>query len=226
MASLNVDEIQSSVAALVDQDADVTQISDSDYSLRLRYMNMALNEWSEAYDWDVLYKEYHTQTSNSSGATIVLPEDFRKLAGFPKVTHTGNQTDVFPEVLPYQDNQFNSTDLRVHMLGNPNSGYSMLVKGVALQSGASITIPYYMSPTSLASGAQVPEIPCGQFLFRRVIAYLWQGREDPRYPQAQMDADRELQNLIMFESTKGRASYDDTVKTVEQTRAQYRWGRD
>ena len=55
---------------------------------------------------------------------------------------------------------------------------------------------------------------------------MWQGREDPRYPQAQMDADRELQNLIMFESTKGRASYDDTIKTVEETRAQYRWGRD
>jgi hypothetical protein len=227
MASLSVDEIQSSIAALVDQNQDTTQISQSDYDLRLRYMNMALDEWSEAYDWDVLYKEYYTQTSTSTGnATVVLPGDFRKLASFPKITHMGNQTDAFPEVLPYQDNQFNDTDLRVNMLGNPNVGYSMFVKGVQMQSGASIMIPYYYAPASLASGIQVPEIPCGQFIFRRVIAYLWQGREDPRYPQAQTDADRELQNLIMFESTKGRASFDDTVKTVEQTRAQYRWGRD
>ena len=217
----------SSVAALVDQNQDTTQISSADYALRLRYMNMALDEWSEAYDWDCLYKEYNTMTSTASGnATVMMPSDFRKLASFPKITHTGNQTDAFPEVLPYQDNQFNDTDLRVNLFGNPNLGYSMLVKGVNMQSGASIMIPYYYAPASLASGVQIPEIPCGQFIFKRTIAYLWQGREDPRFPAMQSDAQNELMNLIQFEETKGRASFDDTVKTVEQTRAQYRWGRD
>lgn len=227
MASLDVDEIQSSIAALVDQNQDTTQISSADYSLRLRYMNMALDEWSESYDWDCLYTEYNTLTSTSTGnASIGMPADFRKLASFPKITHTGVQTDSFPEVLPINDGQFSDTDKRVWLLGNPHDNYTLFVKGVNLQSGASIFVPYYKSPASLASGSQVPEIPCGQFIFRRVIAYLWQGREDPRYPQAQADADRELQNLIQFEATKGRASYDDTIKTVEQTRAQYRWGRD
>jgi hypothetical protein len=227
MASLSVDEIQSSIAALVDQNQDTTQISQSDWDLRLRYMNMALDEWSEASDWDCLYKEYYTQTSTASGnATVAMPSDFRKLASFPRIVHTGNQIDSFPEVLPINEGQFNDTDLRCNILGNPNLGYSLLIKGVNMQSGASIMIPYYYSPASLASGVQVPEIPCGQFIFRRTVAYLWQAREDPRYPQAQADADRELQGLLQFESTKGRASYDDTVKTVEQTRAQYRWGRD
>jgi hypothetical protein len=227
MAALSVDEIQSSIAALVDQNQDTSQISSSDYALRLRYMNMALDEWSESYDWDSQYKEYYTLTSTASGnATVALPSDFRKLASFPKITHTGVQTDSFPEVLPINEGQFNDTDLRCNILGNPNVGYSLLIKGVSMQSGASIMVPYYYSPASLASGSQTPEIPCGQFMFKRVIAYLWQGREDPRFPQMQADADQELQNLIQFEQTKGRASFDDSVKTVEQTRSQFRWGRD
>jgi hypothetical protein len=225
--SISVDQIQGQVAALVDQNQDVTQISQSDYDLRLSYINLALTEWAGASDWDCLYKEYYTQTSTVSGnASIAMPSDFRKLASFPKIVHTGNQLDSFPEVLPINEGQFNDTDLRCNVLGNPAVGYSLLVKGVQMQSGASIMIPYYYDPISLTSGAQVPDIPCEQFLFRRTVAYLWQAREDPRYPQAQADADRELQGLLQFESTKGRASYDDTVKTVEQTRAQYRWGRD
>jgi hypothetical protein len=227
MASLNVDDLQGQIAALVDQNQDTTQISQSDYDLRLSFINMALDEWAGATDWDCLYKEYYTQTSTSTGnASIAMPNDFRKLASFPRIVHTGNQLDSFPEVLPINEGQFSDADLRCNILGNPAVGYSLVIKGVNLQSGASIMIPYYYDPISLTSGAQIPDIPCGQFIFKRTVAYLWQGREDPRFPSMQADADDELRSLLQFESTKGRASFDDTVKTVEETRAQYRWGRD
>ena len=227
MAELDINAIQSSIAAVVDQNESVAAISAADYSLRLRYLNMALDEWAETRDWDCLYKEYYTQTSTASGnASVGLPFDFRKLASFPKITHTGSTTDIFPSVLPVNDNQFSDSDKRVQVLGNPQLNYTLLVKGVQMQSGASITVPYYYSPPSLASGAQIPDIPCGQFLYRRVIAYLWQTREDPRYIVAKQEADDELQSLVLFEESKGRSSFDDTVKTVEQTRASMRWGRD
>jgi len=190
-------------------------------------MNMALHEWGESYDWDVMYKRYITQTSTASAnASIALPSDYRKLASFPIIVWTGTTGDQFPEVKPQEDGQFSSTDKRVWILGNNQTGFVMNVQGVALQSGASIMVPYYASPQSLASPANIPEIPNSEYLVQRTVAYLWQGREDPRFPAAQAEANRILSNMIEYENVFGRAAYNDSIRTVEQTRSSFRFGRD
>lgn len=227
MTNISVDEIQSRVASLVDQNEATSSISAADYSLRLKYINMALTEWGEIYDWDTLYKEYNVLVSTSSGnASVALPTDFRKLASFPAITWTGTTTDKFPQVNPQEDGQFSDTDKRVWILGNPRAAYTMRVFGVTLISGASVKVPYYASPQSLVSPANVADIPNPDFLVQRTIGYLWQGREDPRFPQAIADADRILSNMIEHENVFGRAAYHDSVRTVEQTRASFRWGKD
>jgi len=225
--AITLDTIQSQISALVDQNEVTTSISATDYSLRLAYINMAIKEWGETYDWDVLYKRYITQTSTASAnASIALPSDYRKLASFPIIVWTGTQGDQFPEVKPQEDGQFSSTDRRIWLSGNNQAGFNMYVLGVALQSGASIMVPYYATAKSLASPTDVPEIPNPEYLVQRTVAYLWQGREDPRFPAAQAEANRILSNLIEYENTFGRAAYNDSVRTVEQSRASFRFGRD
>ena len=97
---------------------------------------------------------------------------------------------------------------------------------MTLQSGASCKVPYYFSPQSLASPANTVDIPNADYLVQRTIAYLWEAREDPRFPQAKAEAEKILSNMIEYENVFGRASHDDSVRTVEETRAQFRFGRD
>lgn len=223
---MTVDLIQSRVASIVDQNPSTSSLSASVYALRLAYINMALQEWSEAYDWQTLYTEYGTQTSTSTGnASIALPSDFRKLASFPVITVDGANTYAFPDTRPQTARQFISSDKRVEITGNPQDGYNMAVFGTALASGASIKVPYYKSVQSLATSSDIAEIPNPQYLIKRTISYWWEARNDPRYISVQQEAERILGTMIDYENTFGEASTFDRVKTVDETvYGDRRWG--
>jgi hypothetical protein len=188
---------------------------------------MALLEWAEANDWQVLYAEFNTLTSTSTGnASVALPSDFRKLASFPAITYDGVTTELFPEVRPQEQGKYTSNDRRVEMWGNPQDGYTMRVQGPTLASGASIKVPYYTSIQSLASPANIAEIPNPDYLVKRAVAYLWEAREDARFVQAKQDAEIILRNMIEYENLFSEASTFNTVKTVEENRYGFRIGRD
>src|SRR5258708_2675775 len=111
MSVISVDEIQSRIAALADQDPVTSDISSTDYALRLKFINMAMTEWQEAYDWQVLYNEYSVLVSTSTGnASIALPLDFRKIASFPLIVWDGSTNDRFPVVIPQEKSQLSFTN--------------------------------------------------------------------------------------------------------------------
>ena len=227
MSRLSVDEIQSRVAAVVDQDQDTTNISSTDYSLRLTYINSGLHRWAEIYPWQVLYGEYNMLVSTSTGnASIVLPVNFRKLASYPKITYDGVSTEEFPEVLPQEDGQYTDTDKRVWLMGNPAGGYILRVLGTTLVSGASVKIPYLQSPASLASPANIPEIPDAEYLVQHTVATIWETQGDERFPQARAESNRLLSNMIEYENVHNYASTYNRVKTVEERKHGFRLGRD
>lgn len=225
MARKTVDGLQSEIAALVDQDENTGNISSTDYSLRLKYLNMALLEWAEVYDWQVLYTEFNTLTSTSTGnASISLPSNFRKSASYPYITFDGAKTEKYPETRPQESGKYLGTDRRVEYVGNPQDGYTMVVYG-GLVSGASIKVPYYRSIQSLASPANVAEIPNPDYLVKRAVAYLWEAREDARFVQAKQDAELILRNMIEYENVFSEASTNNRVSTVEESKFNFRIGR-
>ena len=227
MARISLDELQARIASVTDRDENTSNIIATDYSLRLKYLNMALHEWQEINDWQTLYGEYNMLVSTSTGnASIVLPSDFRKLASYPMITYDGATTDKFPETRPQEAARYGSSDKRVEMLGNPQDGYVMRVYGTALVSGASVKVPYYMSAQSLASPANIAEIPNPEYLVKRSIAYIWEADEDPRYPQMKAEAERILQNMINYENVFSEASSFGQVRTVDETKYNFRIGRD
>lgn len=224
-----LDAIQSDIAAIIDQDENTANISSTDYSLRLNYINRALREWGDLavqYGHRSVFKEYNMIISTSTGnASVALPQDFRKPASFANITYDGVSTYQFPFVDPEDDKQYDATDKRVWLLGNPNTGYVLRVHGPTLASGASVNVPYYLSPQSLASPANIAEIPNPEYLVQRSIALLWEAREDSRFPIANGEAGRILANILEFESIphKGDANY--RVKTIEETRyGEFNWG--
>ena len=226
MANISVNEIQARVASIVDQDENTANISTTDYSLRLKYINMGLREWAESSDWQTLFAEYNMRVSTSTGnASVVLPTEFRKLAGYPKITYDGTATRDFPEVLPQEDGQYGATDRRVWILGNPDDRYILRVFGSTLASGASVKVPYYASPQSLVSPANIAEIPNQDYLVQRTIAHIWEAREDGRFPQAKAEAERILRNMMEYENAFSRAAAYDRVKTIDETKYKFRWGK-
>jgi hypothetical protein len=216
----SVDQIQSEIASIIDGDPDTASISSSDYSLRLTYMNMALSEWESAYDWQTLYKEYNSLFTGN--ASVILPQDFRKLASFPKIANSGS-SDLYPETRPQEAGRYQDTQNRVEILGNPYSGYVLRLYGATLASGASIKIPYYASAGSLATATDIPTIPDTTYLTRRTLAYVYEASEDPRFPQAKLDAERILGSLIDYENVFSEASDSDHVKSVDE-RSGFRFG--
>jgi len=226
-----IDEIQAKVAAVVDQDEDTSEISSGDYSLRLEYINRREQMWSETGKWQSLYKEYNSMASASTGNTsVALPADYRIIAALPRITFDGSSTAIFPEIRPQDESTFSqSSDRYVKILGNKHSGYTMVVNPATstglMASGASILLPYFSVPTSLASPANVVACPNPEYIIQGVIADVWEAREDSRFQATKAEANLILQNMLEFENTPSEASYSDRVRTVEQAKEGFRWGR-
>lgn len=227
MARFSVDEIQGRIAAIVDQDESTSNISAGDYSLRLKYINMSLSEWQESVNWQALYSEYNTLTSTSTGnASIALPSDYRKSAGPVKITWDGTITNEFIETLPQQAHQYEDTVKRYEILGNNQDQYTLRVRGATLSSGASIKIPYYMSVQSLVSPANIAEIPNPDYLIKRSVAYIWESREDNRFPGMKQEAEKILRNMIEYENIFSEGASTSRVKTQDESNFGFRWGKD
>ena len=128
--SLNVtlDDVESKVAAVLDQNEATSAISTADYSLRRAYINMAQREWAETYDWKGLYKESNSKISTSTGnASVAMPSDFRKLATYPAITYDGSTTAFFPEIRPEEGFQYPDISKYIYVLGNQNTGFTMVI---------------------------------------------------------------------------------------------------
>lgn len=222
MDTLN--DVLTKVSAVVSQTTDVTNTSD-EYGLWRSYANMAQKEWSEVYNWPSLYKEYNTQTSNPSGnATIQLPADFRKLSGYPRLTADGTTTNEYPEISPQVKGKYNSEDEYCYVLNSSGKYYLIVNPGTAV-SGASIFVSYWRSPASLCSPADIIDCPNPDYMVQRIIAQVWESREDARFPQAKAEAEKILSRLLEAEVTPSYA-YDNRVLTQEEKSYDFKIGRD
>ena len=227
MAADSLNDIEKKVSAVVSQTTTVTDTSD-EYSLWKNYINMAQKEWAESYDWQSLYKEYNTLTTtlgtNAQAATITLPADFRKLAGFPKIVHSAATDDEYGQIDPQKKTMMASGTHFCFLLNDGASTYLVVSPGT-LMSGASVFVPYWRSPASLVSPANVVDCPNPDYLVQRTIAYIWESREDSRFPQAKAEADKILSRLLENENAQGYA-YDTRITTPEERSFSFRLGRD
>ena len=229
--AFTVDDVQSRVAAVVDQDEDTDNISSTDYSLRLEYINRRERTWAETGKWQALYTEYNSIASTSTGnASVALPTNFRMLAARPKITYDGVTTVTFPEIRGQEESTFTpSADRYVKVMGNDSVGHVLYVNSTLanndMASGASIFVPYFSTPSSLASPTNTIICPNPDYIVQGVIADIWEAREDAKFQQAQIQANLILQNMLEFEFTPSEAAYNDRVRNVDQAKYGFRWGK-
>jgi hypothetical protein len=228
MARLTVSQIMAKIATTVNQSADAPTTGSDEFNLWLAFINRALEEWSISHDWESLRKTYFAGVTGISQATVPLPQDYRKLAAAPRL-HTSDETTIveFPEVLPEQRGLYASTDKYITSLGDPSGGYNLIFHPATLASGASLEIPYYSMPTSLASPAQVPTIEDPQFLIDRTIGYIFESRSDARFQLSEVKARERLMTMIENADTAKFNSYSNPSLLMTPEKKQgFRIGRD
>lgn len=223
--AIDITEVEKRINSIVAQDPTSPTAGGDDWNLYLKYINISQGEWENAYDWSTLYKEVNTLSSTSTAnATLSLPGDFKKLDGFLKICDETNATHEYSQILPHEKSQYNEVDKFFYILGYPGS-FSMVINPGTHGSGASIYYSYYASAASLVSPSDVSMCPDPEYLVQRSVGYLWESRDDGRFPTAKEEADRILARMLESENVKG-VSYNDKVKTCEESRYGWRIGRD
>lgn len=206
MARQTVDQIMTMVAATVNQEATSPSAGSSEYNLWLEYINRAIDEWGQAHDWDVLRQTFYPVVTGISVATVSLPDNFRKLSGAVKLgLYNKENWEEFPIELPERTGSHSANDKFLIIQGDTSVGRSLLFHPGTLASGASLAIPYFATPTSVASPAQITPVPDPQFVTDRTIAYIFESRSDPRF---QIVENKARDRLLMMIENANAATYD------------------
>lgn len=222
---VDVDEIQSRIAAYLDQTTTAPSSGGSDWTLRLSFINRRQEHWANSYEWNALRQEAYPRVLGVSQASVALPADFNRIASEVVVWNIGN-TDgtVYPIVKRDEIRLYSTTDRYCYVGGNRKSGSYLYFNPGTLASGASITASYFSIATSLATGTDISVIPDPEYLIKGTIADVLQARSDERFPTVEAEATVILRQMIENEVTP-QVSQSDLVMSNERRRG-FRVGRD
>lgn len=228
MAKQSIGQIMQHIGATVNQDPTQPADGSTDFNLWVSFLNRSQIEWAEAYDWEELRKVYRPTIGGTTNATIALPDDFRKISA-PILNYSVGINDGQPwEEVPADRLSFKNpvSDMFFIITGDPAFGHFMQWYPATLGSGASLAIPYYSMPTSLASATQFPVMPDSEFLAQRVIAYVLESRSDPRYQDEENKARERLLQMVENAELMKYSSHVNPIRimTAEQ-RKSFRLGR-
>lgn len=229
--AIDCTEIQSRIASLVDQTTDTPTVGGSEWLLRLKYINRAIEEFGQAFDWEGLRKDHWISTTSVSGASVSLPANFRKMSAYPVYYSGGvSEGEEWPEIAADKKGLYTSTDKYYYVLGNRADGHTMVWNPGTLASGASLVISYYSFPTSLASPADTVNIADPEYLVNRVTAYIFESRNDARFQETEAKARESLLNMIENEQVTKYTPYAGgtagNVQTDNRLFHSFRIGRD
>lgn len=214
-------DFQNQIANEIDQSDTAPTQGDTDWNIRLNALNRSQIDWAEAYDWSVLKSVFNGIISTATAnASIAIPSNFRKLDGYPVIGGT-----QYTPVDVTRNSIYTDSDKIANILGNERDGRVIYIPFGTLASGASVQFPYWTSPTSLSTATDISPCPDPTFLVQRALYYIYKGREDGRFPEAKVEADRILARMIENENTLGRAHSDNRVHNYNADRG-FRIGRD
>ena len=224
--SWSLQDIQNQIANEMDQSATAPDTDSTDWNIRVNAINRSLIDWSISNEWSCLKTIHNGIISTSTGnASYVLPTDFAKIESYPRIVSDGQSAYEFPVINPSKNTQFTDSDKFVNILGG-DSGNKIMFIHSTLVSGASVQFIYWKSPATLSATTDISDCPDPTFLVQRALYYLYKGREDGRFPEAKVEADRILARMIENENSLGLAYEDRRVPNQLEEKYGFRIGRD
>lgn len=174
------------IAANAYTDLEAVEPTGTELTTRTNYANQAVRDAASIYTFPQFSTPYSVY---ATGATVSLPSDFRELESFPKWVYSGVETDI-PVI---KAGVLTNEPRYSYVLGNPSSGYNMILSGV---SGATISLLYQRYPTGFTTLTSVCELPDPEYVKQKVISYVLQSRNDDRFLVVEQDAQSRLTNMV------------------------------
>lgn len=227
MAS-TLNDIQIGISAVVDQSVTPPTAGGSESELRKSWINRAIQEFGEAYDWESLRKPKWLSVTGVSQGSLTMPADFRKMARTPVYYSSGvDEGEEWQEINPDEIGLYDSTDKYFYILGDRGNGFTMIWNPPTIASGASVMITYFAFPTSLVSPADVVLVQNPEFLINRTIAYIFEARSDSRFQGFEARARDNLLSMIDNQNNPSRAiGINNFVGVTINKQLNFRVGRD
>lgn len=174
------------IAANAYTDLEAIEPTGTELTTRTNYANQAVRDAASIYTFPQFSTPYSVY---ATGATVSLPSDFRELESFPKFQYGGVETDI-PVI---KAGVITSEPRYSYVLGNPLTGYNMILSGV---SGATVSMLYQRYPTGFTTLTSVCELPDPEYVKQKVISYVLQSRNDDRFLVVEQDAQSRLTNMV------------------------------
>ena len=188
-------------------DLDAALPTGTELTTRVRFANMALDEWAVASKWRQLKIE--STPSLASFASIGIT-NFQYLNGPPMEWLSDGIYQEYPETQP--ENRFNldTNDHYSYVTGNEGTGIALHINGINVN--ATLTISYVRGASAMATLTDICEVPDPSFVTQRVISYVLQARNDERFPIVMAEGNRILRNMITSEQIRLPGGTNSTPK--------------
>ena len=196
------------MAVHINGDTTAPTTGDDEYLLWVEALNQAQDDWATIdYKWPQLMKTLNT-TLLVSGTSIGLPNDFRKLEGFP--TFAGTQ---FPEVDINDVARFDTREAFVSIDYNGN----YLAVSPARTSTERVAIRYNSRPTSLSTTTSSSLCPNDNYLIYNATSKVLFTRDDGKYVDFDAKAETLAQQMIGADVHEG-IQMDTRIKSKQELR--------
>lgn len=224
---MTLEQILQRIGSYVDQDSSTP--TGTDLTVRISYVNRALDEWAITYDWLALKQTFSFMPTMVSQTSVGLPSNFKKMESPLYDYGIGDATRVrpfeYPEIREADRFRRDINDQYFYIMGDRRRGFNLIVpKGMS--SGASMLADISVFPSSLATLTHISPMNDPDYLVYRGVAYVLEARGDARFPQAKIDAEKSLARMVEHENAfRFAGGVKFVANTYEKMASRFRIGR-
>ncbi|PWT73671.1 MAG: hypothetical protein C5B59_12825 [Bacteroidetes bacterium] len=209
--SFTLNDILNDVAAIVDQDT--TLATGTDLTVRVQLVNQVQYQWAKNYQPKELRVYGFAPSIFLSCTSLALPSNFKSLMGRPYDMSKTSGND-YEEIRPEESYIRLTMDVNNRYCftgGNEVTG-KWINFNPALASGASLLFDYQSLPSSLVTLQDIVTCPSRSYMYKGVIAKIYESRADPRFPQFNSEAEDSLANMMEEEAALSGA-FSNQIRT-------------
>lgn len=201
-------QILQDVNSVVDLEAD--EPTGDELTLRTNYANQAVWDASASIQLSEFKDEY--LVGISTNVTVSLPTNFRELQEDPRLL-ISSVWEPWPEVEVEERYEKTTSERYSYILGNPSSGYYLILNDP--EPNCTLSIIYQRYPSGMATLTDVCELSDPTFVSRKIESYVLYARGDDKFQIAESRAQISLQNMAGREMKgSGGQSRDTPMKFV------------
>lgn len=190
--SLTLQQILVDANSILDLEASLP--TGDELTLRSNYANQAVQDASAVGQFSefTITADVATPSTVTSLTTVPLGTyNFREFESIPTIM--GDPNDQYPEIKPRDRIKMGQSDKYCYVLGNPQEGYFGIFNNLSPNKTLALTMQRY--PSGMATLTDVCELPDATYVTRKIESYVLYSRGDERFPTANTNAEKVLQNM-------------------------------